>query len=223
MSTKVGIIAEGPIDHALLPALLSRIVMMKVGIKWPIRGEDIAELFQIRKRGHGAVVEVVRRLVEALDTEFFDHHCFVILLDRLTRSVQEEVRTLISTRNRFILGVAIEEIEAWWLGDRTNTLNWADLRINLPLGCRFAAKKYKAEADDNPKLTLDELTRFSERLDSFYGVGNVDLAREFAEDYWKNFASLGEISAQCPEGYKPFERAVINAFRPLKKASKHRK
>ena len=45
MSTKIGIIAEGPIDHALLPALLTRIAAERAAITWPVNAQDIAELF----------------------------------------------------------------------------------------------------------------------------------------------------------------------------------
>jgi hypothetical protein len=73
MSTKLGIIAEGPIDHVLLPALLSRIATDKALFTWPVNAEDIAEVFPIRKRGHGGVLETVRAMVKALDSQHFDH------------------------------------------------------------------------------------------------------------------------------------------------------
>lgn len=215
MSTKIGVITEGAIDYTLLPALLSRIAKVKVGLTWPVASDDLAELFPIRKTGHGGVLEKIRALVEALDTEHFDHHCFVILLDRRTRPVQEKIAKLISGRDRFVLGVAIEEIEAWWLGDRTITLAWAELRDTLPENCRYAAQQYQAEADDHPKRTLDELTRVSDRFDRYYGEGNVEMATEFAENFWKEFAHLDEIGAQCPQGYRPFQREIVNRFRPL--------
>ena len=63
MSTKVGIIAEGPIDHALLPVLLERIVRDRANYDWPVAPDNVAEFFQIRKRGHGGVLEAVRNLV----------------------------------------------------------------------------------------------------------------------------------------------------------------
>lgn len=69
MSTKIGIIAEGPIDHALLPPLLERIARDRAGYDWPVAPDDVAEIFNIRKRGHGGVLETVRRLVDALESE----------------------------------------------------------------------------------------------------------------------------------------------------------
>jgi hypothetical protein len=168
VSTKIGIIAEGSIDHALLPALLSRIAEDKALFTWPVTADDIAEVFPIRKRGHGGVLETVRALVKALDTKYFSHACFVILLDHRTRRVQEEIQKLIRGKARFVLGIAIEEMEAWWLGDRTNTLAWTRLHNALPADCRYAAANYQAENDDAPKRTLDELTRVSDRFDRYY-------------------------------------------------------
>ncbi|MBY0527366.1 MAG: hypothetical protein K2R98_28480 [Gemmataceae bacterium] len=215
MSTKIGIIAEGPIDHALLPPLLSRIAAEKAGITWPLRADDVAELFFLRKRGHGGVLEAVRHLVGAIDTTHFDHACFVILLDRRTQAVQAEVKQLITGRERFVLGIASEEVEAWWLGDRTNTLAWSQLNGKLPAECRYGQSAYKAEADDHPKATLDELTRLSDRFDHYYGDGNLDLALDFAENHWQGYARIDEISAQCPKNYRPFQKDIVNQFRRL--------
>jgi hypothetical protein len=222
VSTKIGIIAEGPIDHALLPALLERIARARAGYSWPVQPDDIAELFQIRKRGHGGVLETVRRLVIALSADVYDHAFFVIVLDRRTRPVQEEIRTLIASHGRFVMGIAIEAIEAWWLADRRNTLEWAGLTGSLPRHCRYAVADYHAERDDEPKKTLDELTRESDRFDRCHGEGNVELAIEFAEDYWKEFAHLDDIRAQCHLGYRPFEREVTQRFRQAARASRRR-
>ena len=73
--------------------------------------------------------------------------------------MQEEIRQLIAGHARFVMGVAIEEIEAWWLADRRNTLAWAHLVPRPPAHCRYAAADYHAESDPDPKATLDELTR----------------------------------------------------------------
>jgi hypothetical protein len=215
VSTKVGIIAEGPIDHALLPALLTRIARDRASYDWPVTADDMAEVFFIRKRGHGGVLETVRKLVSVLDTQFFEHAFFVILLDRRTRGVQEEIRGLLANRNRFALGVAIEEMEAWWLADRQNTLAWAGMAVP-PTDTRYAAEGYRAEQDDDPKKTLDELTRDSDRFDRHYGDGNTDMASEFAEDYWRDHANLDAICADCPEGYGRFEKVATNRFRTAK-------
>lgn len=213
MSTKIGIIAEGPIDHCLQPPLLERIAKERADYDWPVLADEMAEFFFIRKRGFGGVVETVRRLVEALDAGKFDHAFFVILLDRRTKAAQSDIKALLKNRNRFVLAIAIEQIEAWWLGDRENTLVWSGLQDGLANDCRYGQQDYRSERDDNPKKTLDELTRISARSDRWYGEGNVDLAQEFAEDCWRRPAWLNDIRDQCPQGYRPFERAVTQQFR----------
>jgi hypothetical protein len=209
-------VCAGP---ALLPPLLERIATDRADFRWPLTAEDVAEVFFLRKRGRGGVLETVRRLVKALDAGPFDHACFIILLDRRTRAVQEEVLKLIRGKERFVLGIAREEIEAWWLGDRTNTLAWSGLKDGLPPHCCYAGPRYQAEKDATPKNTLDELTRLSERFDRYYGEGNLDLAIEFAEDYWRPGARLDEIATQCPEGFGRFLERMTNSFRRVKAAS----
>jgi hypothetical protein len=216
MSTKVAIIAEGSVDYVLLPALLQRIAIDRAQFTWPIEPDDLIELLPIRKRGHGGVLEKIRALVRLLQEMVLDFDCYVILLDRKTKPAQREIRRLITGHSLFVLGVAIEEIEAWWLADRTNTLAWSDLRAGPPEDCRYAASGYKAEHDDDPKRTLDELTRISDRFDRCYGQGNTDLATEFAIDYWEQFARLDEIASGCPEGFGAFEQDMTNALRAAK-------
>lgn len=220
MSTKLGVIAEGPIDHALLGPLLERIAQDRADYDWPVHGQDFAEVLQIRKRGHGGVLETVRRLVKVLDTEHFDHAFFVILLDRRPKAVRRELRKLLQNHDRFVLGIAIQEIEAWWLGDRRNTLAWSGLSETLPTECRYAQPRYQAEKDAEPKKTLNELTEVSdpERFDRCYGEGNEDLAREFAEGYWRSGARLDDIRTQCPRGYGCFEDDVTDQFRAARAA-----
>jgi len=223
MSTKIGIISEGPIDNILLPALLERIAADKAGFTWPLDATDVAQHFPLRKRGHGGVLETVRALITALDTQHFDHACFVIVLDRKTEEVRKAIAHLILGRDRFVLGVAIEEIEAWWLGDRPNTFAWTNLRPNtLPEGIQYARDDYKAEEDPRPKKTLDKLTCISDRFDRSYGEGNADMAADFADRFWKRGANLDAIAVQCPRGFGRFQKAMANAFRRAKARSSSR-
>jgi len=212
MSTRVGIIAEGPIDLALLPPILRRIAEERAGVIWPVQVADAFEWLQMRPRGHGGVWMAVRRFVRVLRHEpEFPYAFVVILLDRRTQKIQKKVRKLIAGKERFLLAVAQEEIEAWWLGDRTNTLGWLDFP-KPPAGTRYAEDKYLAERDDNPKRTLNELTEKSSRLDRVYGEGNLDLARDFAE-VWDGKVRLEEIESQCPRQFPPFCGETAQAFR----------
>lgn len=221
MSTKIGIISEGPIDQVLLPPLLERIAHDRARYDWPVTADDVAEILQIRKKGHGGVLEIVRKLVKVLDGDplLYDHAFYVILLDRRTQAVQEAIAKLLVNHNRFVLGIALEEIEAWWLADRQTTLAWSGLNGRLPKGCRYSKENYCAEDDDEPKKTLDELTRLSDlpELDRYYGDGSVDLARDFADAYWREFARLDDIRRDCDRGYRPFERHATQQFRSAKR------
>ncbi len=101
-------------------------------------------------------------------------------------------------------------------------MEWAGMTGSLPSHCLYSAADYHAERDKEPKKTLDELTRESDRFDRYYGEGNVELATGFAEDYWKEFAHLDDIRAQCKRGYHPFERAVTQRFRQVARMSRRR-
>lgn len=72
-----------------------------------------------------------------------------------------------------------------------------------------------------PKTTLDELTRTSDRFDRCYGEGNLDLSREFAEDYWRQHADLDAIRTDCTEGFRPFEKSMTQQFRHARRSSGH--
>jgi len=53
MSIRVGIIAEGTIDLALLPPLIRRIAEERAELKWPVQVADAFEWLQMRPRGQG--------------------------------------------------------------------------------------------------------------------------------------------------------------------------
>lgn len=215
MSVRVGIIAEGPIDLALLPPILRRIAEERADVTWPVQVTGAFDWLQMRPRGHGGVWMAIRRIVRVLQKDPNLPYAFiVILLDRRTQKIQQKVRKLISGKDRFVLAVAQEEIEAWWLGDRTNTLSWLDFR-EPPTGTRYAESAYLSERDDKPKRTLHELTQKSARVDRVYGEGNLDLAREFAE-LWDGRTRLREIETQCPRQFPAFCRETAQAFRRAK-------
>ena len=216
MSTRIGIIAEGPIDHVLLPPLISTVASEVVGAKWPVLPGDVSELIPIRKTGHGGVLEKLRALTEFLKVNPLGYALFVIVLDRKTSAVQAEVRRLVHGDSRFVIGIAIEEIEAWWLADRHSTLAWIGHTGGTLPKCRYGdASKYAAEKDRDPKRTLNELTELSPRLDSRYGQGNVALAENFVDRHWSVGVRRAEIASQCHQGYGRFERDLSNALRPV--------
>lgn len=213
MSTKVGIIAEGAIDYVLLGALLERIARDRASYDWPTRPDDLAQIVHIRKRGHGGVVLAVRQVVDYLCSNPPPDYAFiVVLLDRRAAAAAREVRRLIAGHDLFVFGTAIEEIEAWWLADRSNTLAWLGLK-ERPAGTdHYWSDAYRPEKDRDPKRTLDSLTLLSDRVDMRYGKGNTALARGFVDDCWFERADLNAVEAGCPRGFVPFCRVATQAL-----------
>ncbi len=171
-------------------------------------------------RGHGGVQKALERFVRVLrGSSEFPYSFVVILLDQRTAKVQTRVKKLIRGDDRFVLGICKKEIEAWWLGDRTNTLGWLGFP-EAPSESAYARRKYSAERDEQPKKTLDELTKLSDECDRSYGEGNQDLAREFAE-IWDERIHLQEIKSQCPEKFPRFLKDIETAFRMVLRGSGH--
>jgi hypothetical protein len=211
---RVGLICEGPIDVALVRALVKRIGESQAKIRWPVQPRNIFEEVRFRQGGFGQIAKAVKHLIPLLDTEHYRKFTLmVVVLDqKRTASAIREVKKLIRGNERFVLGIAIREIEAWWLGDREQTLEWLDLDDESRPEYRFWLRKYNSERDDEPKRTLDELTELSPTCDRRYGKGNTDLAREFANT-WQHNARVGQMAGHCRKGFAPFLRATTNALR----------
>jgi hypothetical protein len=210
----VGIFCEGSIDFHLLGALLKRIARVRARIDWPVQPRDAIEEIRIRKRGFGQIEKAIRRCLKD-DTHLAKYEFIVVVLDANTRNSQEAVRRLFRGRRDFVLGVAHQEIEAWWLADRSSVLEWLQLRERDVRGTRYALP-YDPERDDNPKQTLDELTELSSAVQSRYGEGNTDLATEFARS-WSDSANLGRIATSCPKGFAPFDQRSAALFAAAKR------
>jgi hypothetical protein len=106
MSTRIGLVTEGPIDLILLRPLLEQVAHQYAGYDWPVDVADAIEHLPLRKRGHGAVLVAVKRIVTALAAQPLDYAFVVIVLDERTSHVQRQLRQLIAGRERFVLGIA---------------------------------------------------------------------------------------------------------------------
>ncbi len=219
---KVGLLCEGDIDLELVPALLHRISRQRAGIRWPLSVSDVVEEVKLRKGGFGQVIKALGRLLQLIgERPFSQYDCFVIVVDAKSRDAREKIRRRIRGDYRFVLGIAVQEIEAWWLADRRNTLEWIDLEEGHPAGLRYWAHAYNPERDQAPKVTLDELTQESPRLRSRYGDGNTELAGEFAA-LWRDRAELDQMEIHCPRGFAPFCGKAAGTFRRLQPARARR-
>jgi hypothetical protein len=207
---RVGVLCEGSIDLPLIAALLQRIARVRGRIRWPIQPTDAIEAIRIPKKGFGQIEKALKHILANGD-ELAKYEFLIIVLDEKTRDTQARVRQLLRGKRNFALGIARREIEAWWLADRRNVLEWLGITEKHVVGTRYG-QPYDAESDDSPKRTLDELTNLPlARVQSTYGDGNTDLALEFAESWVEN-ANLGSISTACPSGFAPFLRRVEAFF-----------
>lgn len=215
---KVGIICEGTTDEPLLEALLRRIGEVRAGITWNLSVDDLTEVLPVRKTGFGGVVGRVKDLVKALGgLDPPRHDVYVILLDQRTKQARRDIRRAIQGKPRFILGVAIREIEAWWLADRVCTLEWLGLDDSDVAALGYEAGIYRPERDRDPKKTLDRLTQASDRVAAHYGDGHTGLAEEFAE-LWCEQANLDVIEHECSKGFAPFSRESERKLRRARDA-----
>ena len=121
------------------------------------------------------MLETVRKLVTVLDTEFFEHAFFVILLDRRTRSAQEEIRGLLTNRNRFALGVAIEEIDILDLEeymDQTDNADIEQVYKNLRNGSESHLRAFVRVLEKETGETYTPQYLSQERYDEIMQGGN---------------------------------------------------
>ena len=172
------------------------------------------------KRGHGGVFRTVKALLGVLQDASWtsEYALFVVVLDARPTKVVQAVRRSVQGKPNFVFGIAIHEIEAWWLGDRRSTLQWLRLTPAAVRKARYGALRYKAENDPAPKRTLDELTMLSTHLLVHYGAGNLELARSFAET-WQSSAHVGQIESQCPKGFGKFSKDATDGLKRAKAAS----
>src|SRR6266852_766074 len=203
---RIGIISESPTDLALASALLNRVAASRAGVQWPLQTDNTVERIGIRQGGHGQVLKALKKLKKLLnDSPFSDYSLILVLVDRVPAALRKHFTKEVRGDDRFVLGIAIKEIEAWWLADRLNVLAWLQLTNEDIEDHRYGAPQYNSEQDEDPKCTLDEITNTSTAVGTRYGGGNLGLAREFSL-LWKDSARLGQMELHCPEGFAPFCR-----------------
>ena len=223
MSLRIIFIGEGDIDSILVSALISRVASDRCGFTWSVPVDDDLVEWRSRKTGHGGVARKLKAFLELRNRgQLGEYDLCVVVLDQRTATAKKEVRRLARGREDVVFGVAIHEVEAWWLGDRTSTLAWLRLAAGEVAPLRYDGASYSAERDTAPKQTLNELTRRSEAVDTVYGDGNVELALEFAAG-WATQAHLSQIEHQCPKGFRPFAEALERGLKRAKRTDQARR
>ena len=207
---RIEIISEGSIDFVLLCPLLQSIAGA-AGAHWPLTPSDYTET-RLRKRGFGAVALAVDAIIQ--DGQYLDDQpdFYVIVLDqRNLEPIIREVRRKILHIPKMIFGVAIEEIEAWWLGDRNQTLGWLHLTNEAASDVGYS-HDYWPESDPEPKKMLGKLIEISDQTFFNYGDGSQILAAEFVEAAWSHHVNLEALAERCPNGFRPFLDDVSGRF-----------
>jgi hypothetical protein len=209
---KISLITEGDIDRALIPCLLAEIAK-RVGVTWPLTVDEFQET-QIRKRGFGAVLDGVRLVIEQMEAGTYARpDVLVVVLDhRKTQAVVDEIRRLTRSMDWIAIGIAVEEIEAWWLADQNQVLAWLEISREDARRVGYS-ESYSPERDHDPKQTLHLLTQASNKILFNYGRGSVTLAEEFADVAWKNWADLESMVFKCPRGFAPFAERMRSLLR----------
>lgn len=205
---KVSIITEGDIDLVLLPPLIAAIAQ-EAGIRWPVDVKEDLHVSHIRKTGHGGALEKARQIAESLAKGTYPRpDLLVFVLDSYkTEHVIGEIKDLLAGHPWVVFGIAIQEIEAWWLGDRKQTLGWLGLTEETATECGYGPD-YAPEKDADPKVTLNKLTEVSTNVDDLYGDGHTGLAEDFVSVAWSNWVDINSIKFKCNEGFGEFSERL---------------
>lgn len=194
--SRIGLLVEGGIDEALLPSLLKE-TMSALGFRHPEAMDTY--LFPYRSGGFGEIPKNLRILVrlfeDAEERQRLGCDLFVVIHDsRGTDGIQKEIRTILKDAPGFpaVYGLAIQEIEAWVLGDIEN-VNREVFRVQpLP------KLERSPERDPDPKATLTEKFVIPSRHVNF-DRWNPECARAVAP-----YLRPSQVSAHCPKGFGKF-------------------
>lgn len=187
---RVGLLLEGGIDEELIPPLLRQLIPERQG-----GGPDYF-LSPYPPNGFGAIPKNLRVLIElyrhAEERRRLGCDLFVIILDaRKTDAVQREIKEILRKEPDFpaVFGVAIQETEAWVLGDIDNA-NRRLFKIDPP-----PRLPDPPERDADPKKTLTDLfIRPSPALE--YDTWNAECARAVAPHLRQ-----AQVAFRCPKGF----------------------
>ncbi len=218
---KVSLLSEGDIDLVLLPSIIREIARQN-GVNWPLNVDEDQHIAHIRKTGHGAVLKKLAVIIgDYQKGRYVKPDMLIVVLDhRKTQMVVDELRRLVQGCDWTVIGVAREEVEAWWLADRKQTLGWLGLSEEAAVAADYGPD-YAPEKDEYPKRTLNRLTDCSHAVDSLYGDGSVALAESFVLSAWNQYVDLDSLRVKCPKGFAPFQADVSRRVRAsIKKAAR---
>ena len=208
-SLKVGLMVEGGIDEEILPYLIQQLYETTGSSR---KDELLYHPMPIPPNGAGEIPKNLNLLIQLyrIDSERRRLGCelFIVVHDsRKTEIIQKEIKTILHDAPDFpaVYGLAIQETEAWILGDIDN-VNRQLFKINpLP------ALPMAPEKDPDPKRTLTNLyIKRSNAID--YDSWNKECARAIAP-----LLKQKTIVFNCRKGFGKFARAFQSEAKKLYK------
>lgn len=197
---RVGLLIEGGIDEEILPPLVEQLLT-----DVPEHRRRGIGYFHVPfpPNGYGELPRNLKMLVRLCrdEREWQRIGCdlFIVVLDsRKTDSVQREIKKILRDAPDFpsVYGLAIQETEAWVLGD-IDHVNRKLLHIHP--APRLAEAP---ERDNDPKKTLTDIfIRPSASIE--YDCWNRDCARMVAP-----YLRQTQVAAHCPRGFGSFAKGL---------------
>ena len=193
---RIGLLVEGGIDEEILQSPIDQ--LLSALPQHRRRGADYYRV-PFPPNGYAEIPKNLKMLVklrdDASERRRIGCDLFVVILDsRKTDEVQRQIRDVLRSAEGFpaVYGVAIQETEAWVLGDIENVNKHALKVYPEP-------KLPKApERDPDPKKTLVDLfVRASPILE--YDTWNTECARTVAPYLRKD-----TVAVRCPKGFGKF-------------------
>jgi hypothetical protein len=204
---RIGLLIEGGIDEDLLQPLVAQLASALPEHRR--RGLDYYPV-PFPPNGYGEIPKNLKMLVrlyeDANERRRVGCDLFVVILDsRRTDEVQRHIRDILREARAFpaVYGLAIQETEAWVLGDIGN-VNRHVFRIHPEPHLPKAPEK-----DPDPKQTLLNLfIRVSPALE--YDAWNRECARAVAP-----YLRKGPVARRCPRGFGTFAVKFEHAINRL--------
>lgn len=205
---RIGLLIEGGIDEEILPSLVEQLI--SVLPEHRRRGLGYYQVL-FPPKGYGEIPKNLKMLVklyeDASERRRIGCDLFVVVLDsRKTEDVQKHIRDVLRGADGFpaVYGVAIQETEAWVLGDIVN-VNKHVFKVHPEPELPKAP-----ERDSDPKKTLVDLfVRASPVLE--YETWNTECARAVAPYLRKD-----TLAFRCPRGFGKFAVNFSQTLRTLR-------
>jgi hypothetical protein len=217
---KIEFICEGPIDSVLLKPLISAIAKIS-GVSWPVNPSEDLQTSYIRKSGFGGVQKRIEAILKMISKGIYARpDILVIAIDHYkTENVREIIKDLIAELDFCVLAIPVQEIEAWWLGDRMQVLAWSGLNENFASKIGYGPG-FSPESILKPKVLLNKITEISDRIQCIYGNdGSLEVAEDFVDLAWNQQVNLESIKFNCPQGFVPFFEDIENSIKDYLKKS----